>query len=250
MDWRKALERSWVPLGVRACWEGGVAGGWLDPALFPPPSALAPYAAGMIRDGELPRQLSVTLTRMFSGYGIGAGLGLICGVLMGAFPTVRRAAEPVVAALYTTPKLALLPLLILIMGIGEQVRITLIALACFIMVSIHGLDAVRNLSPTYLEIAANYGADRFTVFRRIYIPASLPQLFTGLRLAIGRALMVTIAVELISCPDGIGHMLWLGVQTFSGEKLYVGVVLITLLGTSLHWGLRGVEQILIPWKPR
>lgn len=250
MNWLKALERIWVPAAIFAGWEGGVALGWLDPALFPPPSTLVPYARGMIRDGELPTQLSVTLTRMFSGYAIGAGLGLFVGVLMGALPAARRAVEPVVAALYTTPKMALLPLLILIMGIGEQVRVTLIALACFIMVAIQGLDAVRGVSPTYLEIAANHGADRLTIFRRIYFPAVLPQLFTGLRLAMGRALMVTVAVELISCPDGLGHMLWLGVQTFSGEKLYVGVIIITILGTTLHWTLRGLEQVLIPWKAR
>ncbi len=240
----------WLPATIVAAWEGSVAVELLDPALFPPPTAVAAAAVEMIESGELPEQLGITLTRMLSGYAIGAGAGMVCGVLMGASTAFRRAMEPFVTALYTTPKLALLPLLILVMGVGEQVRLTLIALACFIMVTIHGLDAVRNVSPVHLEIARNHGAGRIMLVRRVYAPAILPQLFTGLRLAFGRALMVTVALELVSCPNGMGHLLWMGVQTFSGEKLYVGVVVISMMGAFSHWSLRRLEVALIPWQPR
>jgi len=240
----------WLPMVILAVWEAGVAVKLLDPLLFPPPSALGEVGVQMVRDGELPQQLGITLNRMLTGYAIGAGAGLICGILMGASGVIRRSLEPVISALYTTPKLALLPLLILLMGVGEQVRITLIALACFILVAIHGLDGVQNLNPLYKVIARNHGANWALVVRRVYVPAVLPQLFTGLRLAMGRALTVTIALELVSCPDGMGHMLWIAMQTFAAEKLYVGVIVIAGLGTSLHWLLRRAELMLIPWKPR
>jgi ABC-type nitrate/sulfonate/bicarbonate transport system permease component len=238
----------WIPVTVLVTWQASVWMGLLDPLFFPPPTTLVSAAGRLIESGELGQQLRITLTRMSLGFLIGAGCGLIGGVLMGAVPVVRQSLEPVVSALYTTPKMSLLPMLMLFLGVGDAPRIVLIAAGSFVMLAMHALDAVRGISFTYLEMAANYGAGRMMIFRKVYLPASLPQIFTGLRLALGRALIITVAVELVSCPDGLGSMIWMSWQTFATEKLYVGVILTASIGALFHNSLRRLETRLIPWR--
>jgi ABC-type nitrate/sulfonate/bicarbonate transport system permease component len=139
-------------------------------------------------------------------------------------------------------------MLMLFMGVGETARVFLIAIGCFVLMAMHGLDALRNVNHRYVELAANYGANRMNIIRQVYLPASLPQIFTGFRIALGRALTITIALELVSCPDGLGSMIWIAWQTFYTEKLYIGVILSAILGTLLHFSLKRLEAKLVPWK--
>jgi ABC-type nitrate/sulfonate/bicarbonate transport system permease component len=97
-------------------------------------------------------------------------------------------------------------------------------------------------------MAINYGADRLAVIRKVYLPSALPQIFTGFRIALGRALTITIALELISCPNGLGSMIWMAWQNFYTEKLYIGVILAATLGSILHFSLKRLEDRLVPWK--
>jgi NitT/TauT family transport system permease protein len=230
-------------------WEILVHAGVLNPLFFPPPSMLASTAVAMIADGELPARVGVTLRRAAIGFSIGAVLGLLAGLLMGGVRTIRRAAEPLISALNSTPKLTLLPLLMLLVGVGEPARITLVALAAFVVLAIHGLDSVRSISPTYVEMAVNHGAGRLDLFRRIYLPASLPGVFTGVRVAMGRALVITLSAELVGAADGMGGLIWLAWQTFATERLFVGVFTASLLGVVLHVVAEVLEARLIPWRP-
>jgi ABC-type nitrate/sulfonate/bicarbonate transport system permease component len=169
---------------------------------------------------------------------------------MGAVGPIRRTVEPVVSALNSTPKLALLPMLMLFTGVGEISRLVPIALTSFVVLAMHGLDAVRGVNKAYVELARNYGANRAALLRRVYLPASLPQVFTGLRLSLGRALVITISVELVGAQNGLGSMIWMAWQTFSTEKLYIGVISTALIGAVFHNGLLSLETRLIPWGDR
>jgi len=194
--------------------------------------------------------LGATFSRMFLGTLIGTVAGLACGLAMGASDPVRRSLEPIVSALNSTPKLALLPMLMLFTGLSETARIVPIALTCFIVLAIHGLDAVRGVNRAYVELARNYGAGGRAMLRRVYLPASLPQMFTGLRIALGRALVITISVEMVSSSNGLGSMIWQAWQTFSTDKLYIGVFTAAVLGALFHNGLAWMEMRLIPWGRR
>lgn len=238
----------WLPAAVLSLWELLVWVGVLNPLFFPPPSTLALSTRDLILSGELGSQLGITLARAALGFSFGFAAGLVAGVLMGTVSAIRHCLEPVVSALYTTPKLSLLPMVMLLVGVGDTARILLIALGSFIMLAIHAFDAIRGVNERYLEVASTYGARRLALLRKVYLPSALPQVFTGTRLSAGRALMVTIAVELISCPDGIGSMIWMSWQTFATEKLYIGVILAASLGSLVHNSLRRVERSLIPWK--
>ncbi len=244
---KRTLTAIWLPILILGAWEIGCRFGLLNPLIFPPPSALLHSGRDMIARGELQQHLTATLTRMFLGFLIGSLAGLACGVVMGLAPWFRRSVEPMISGVYATPKLSLLPMIMLFMGVGEPARIFLVAVGCFVLMAMHGLDALRNVNKRYVEMAFNYGANRATVVRKVYLPASLPQMFTGLRIALGRGLTITIALELVSCPDGLGSMIWIAWQTFYTEKLYIGVILSAALGTLLHFSLKHLESRLAPW---
>jgi len=244
---RKVLTAIWLPVLILAAWEAGSALGLLNRLIFPPPSALVHSAREMIGRGEIQQNLMATLTRLGLGFLIGSLSGLACGIVMGLVPWIRRSLEPIISGAYATPKLSLLPMIMLFMGVGEPARIFLIAVGCFVLMAMHGLDALQNVNKRYVEMARNYGADRLMVIRKVYLPASLPQMFTGFRIALGRALTITIALELVSCPEGLGSMIWIAWQTFYTEKLYIGVILSAIIGTSLHFSLKRLESRLAPW---
>lgn len=202
----------------------------------------------MTIDGVLPRALSVTLGRYAQGVALGCFAGITCGVLMGVSTWVRRALEPFVAALYSTPKLTLLPLLMLLMGIGNAPKITLIALVGFIFLSVQTLDAIRGVNSGFVEMARNHRAKPWAVIRRVYLPAAMPQIFTGLRMALTRSLVVAISLELVSGTDGLGSIIWMAWETLITERLYVGILLAASLGVIMHRTLSYLETTLIPWR--
>jgi ABC-type nitrate/sulfonate/bicarbonate transport system permease component len=250
MKLRNAALAVWLPVLIVALWQVLAVRHVLNPLFFPAPSEVLVAAVALVRSGELGAQVGATLLRMLTGASIGVVCGLACGLTMGAAGPVRRSLEPLVSALNATPKLALLPMLMLFTGVGETARIVPIALTCFIVLAMHGLDAVRGVNQAYVELARNYGAGRGAMLRRVYLPASLPRVFTGLRLALGRSLVITISIELVGANNGLGSMIWMAWQTFSTDRLYIGVITAALFGWLFHNGLEWLERRLIPWGNR
>ncbi len=248
--WKRIALGLWAPLLVLACWQFAVRWGMLDPLFFPPPSELVGVGLKMVTSGELPGHVQATLVRSLGGFAIGAISGLCFGLVMGASRRLRQSAEPLLSALFATPKLSLFPMLLLLLGVGDAAKIALIALSTFILVAFHALDAVLNVNKAYAEMAANYGAGTRDLLRHVYLPACLPQVFTGLRLALSRSLVSAISVELISAQDGLGSLIWISWQTLATERLYVAIVTSAALGVLLHHVLRRLEAALLPWRGR
>jgi ABC-type nitrate/sulfonate/bicarbonate transport system permease component len=201
----------------------------------------------MVQSGEIQGALGETLWLAFAGFVVGSASGLACGLLMGAIPFLRRSLDPVIAAAWASPKLTLLPILMLVFGVGDAPRIALVALGCFIVMAMSTLDAMQTISPRYLELARNYGAGRRAILNRVYVPATLPLVFSGLRLSLGRALTITVAVEMVGAESGLGAMIWLAWQAFAIEKVYIGAILAASMGMLFHLSLRALERRLIPW---
>ena len=238
----------WLPAAAIVIWQLAAFSGLLNPLFVPAPTVLLSSAAAMTQSGELPSNAAATLGRAAAGFLIGAAAGVSTGLLMGSITSVRQSIEPIVSALNATPKLSLFPLLMLMFGIGEAARLTLIALASFIITAIHALDALRNIHPAWVEVARNYGASRWALFSLVYLPACLPQVFSGLRLAMANALVLAISCELVNPSSGLGSLIWLAWQTFSTDRLYVAILTTAVLGGSLHAALRALERRLVPWK--
>ncbi len=237
-----------LPALLCGAWEAAVRTGVLDAVFFPPPSALAGMAVQLCGTGELPRALLATLRRAGMGFVPGALLGIGLGVAMGRSELVRRMVEPALAGVYAMPKLALLPVSLLILGVGETARLALIALGALLIMTQQVFDGVRAIDGAYVELATSYGASRWLRWRRVYLPGALPSILTGTRITFGRCLVVAISAELVMGSPGLGSMIWMAWQTFSTERLYVSVAAAGLLGMVSQGLLRGMERRLAPWR--
>ncbi|MGA2272965.1 MAG: ABC transporter permease [Bryobacteraceae bacterium] len=239
--------RFWLLALLLACWQILAARRILDPLFFPPPSKVGETLWAMLASGELGREVGATLAR--AGAGLLAGMvgGGLVSILLCLSPRLRTAVQPLVSALYSTPRLTMLPMVMLIFGVNEASRMALVAMSVGLVIVIQISDAVRSVSRDYVDLAANYGASRAVIVRKVYLPACLPQIFTALRLSAGRALVMTISIEMLSSNDGIGSMIWASWQTFATEKLYASVMVAGLLGLVsgpvFHW----LERRFVPW---
>jgi NitT/TauT family transport system permease protein len=246
-----ALEQ-WLPLLMCAAiiigWEFCVAQRWLLALFFPAPSTIAQTLIAQILRGTLPAACLATLLRMGSGLLLGGGSGLVLGLLLGWSSLLRRLFDPWVAALHAVPKISILPLFMIIFGIGETSKLMVIAFSTFFPMLINTMAGVQQIASVYWEVAHNYGASRTKLFRRVIIPASLPFILTGLRLALNTALLLTVAVELVSAKDGLGAMIWLAWQTLRVAELYVALFVIALLGLGFLQLGQKIEQWLLPWQ--
>jgi ABC-type nitrate/sulfonate/bicarbonate transport system permease component len=245
------LER-WLPAAVvavaLAIWEWQVRIGGLSALFFPAPSTIARTLAQLVTSGELATHLSATLSRLFLGFALGGLPGLILGLVMGWSRRLRAIIDPLVAAAHPVPKIAVLPLIMIIFGIGESSKIVSVAVAVFFPVLINTMAGVRQISPIYFEVARNYGASLFRVLTRVVVPGSLPLVLTGTRLGINTALVLTIAVELVAAQEGLGEMIWFAWQTLRTEELYATLIVIAALGISFNLILQHLAARLLPWQ--
>jgi ABC-type nitrate/sulfonate/bicarbonate transport system permease component len=260
------------PLALLVLWELAVRLQWLDGRFFPAPTAVAValweltvkgdllgklwLLPGLIAAGDLSGarkvfvegHLWVSLFRIFSGFFVGAVPGIILGVAMGMNRTIRVALDPVVSAIYVLPKIAILPLVMLVFGIGEVSKIVIVAIASFFLVLINTTVGVRDIEPIFIEAGRNYGVNRRQMFRHIIIPAALPIIFSGLRLSLGTSLIVIIAAEFVAANYGLGYLIWFSWQTLLTENMFAGLVVIMILGALFTSGLQAVERRLMPWQ--
>lgn len=244
----KTVNAAWLPLVIIAFWHLTVSAGWVDALFLPAPAVVVATGWRMLTEGDLLEKATDTLSVMFRGYLAGSLLGLAIGLVMGVSTFTRRSLDPIISGLWSSPKLTWFPLLLIFFGLGDAPRLILIALGALIVLAIHTADAVRGINFGYVELARNYGARRWDLFKKVYFPATLPQVFTGLRLALGRALTITVAMEMVTGEGGLGSIIWLAWQSFSTERLFVAVLLTAGLGTFFYGVLRLLEPYVVPWK--
>lgn len=230
-----------------ATWEIAVRAGFVRPMFFPPPTAIARTFIEGFRSGLLLEHLAATLARVFPGLVLGGAPGLLLGLMMGWSRRVRGVADPFVAAVHPVPKLALLPLFMVIFGIGEQSKILVVAAAAFFPMLLNGMAGVRQISPVHFEVARNYGASRMQMLTRVVLPGSLPMVLTGLRLAANIAFLSAIAVEIAAADTGLGALVWMSWEVLRVEQLYATLFLTGLLGVALNATLQWLGRRTVPW---
>ncbi len=247
----RTVER-WGPLlslvGVLAAWEGLSRLGAVSPTFFPPPTSIFRVLGQMLVGGDLLGDIGITLMRVLAGFALGAGSGVLLGLAMGTWPRLGAQLDPWVAALHPTPKIAVLPLILVIFGIGEASKVTLAALGAFFPMLINTVAGVRQISPIYFEVARSYGADNTRLFSRVVVPGSLPLIMAGARISINVALMLTIAAELVAAQRGLGQVIWFAWQTLRIEQVYAGLVVTSVLGIAFSALLGYAARRLMPWR--
>jgi ABC-type nitrate/sulfonate/bicarbonate transport system permease component len=194
--------------------------------------------------------LLTTLFRVFSGFFFGALPGIVLGVFMGMNRTVRAMLDSTMSAIYVLPKIAIFPIMMLIFAnpFGEGPKIAVVAIASFFLVAINTMAGVRDIDPVYLESGRNYGANRWQMFWHIIIPGALPVIFAGLRLALGTAIIATVAIEFVRAKKGAGFLILYYWEIMVPEKMYAALVVIMALGASLSQSLQWVERRVMPWR--
>jgi NitT/TauT family transport system permease protein len=235
------------PVIMLVMWETLVRTDILDKRFFPAPTTVLLVLVEMIGSGEIFDHLFSSLQRIVAGFILGAIPGIVLGMLMGWSRWVRAFFDPIVAATYPIPKLSLLPLIIILFGIGEMSKIVVVAIAGFFIVLISTAAGVRRIDSTLLQAAHNYGAHGWKLFSKVILPASLPAIFTGLRLALGTSLLIIVAAEFVAARQGIGYLIWLSWSTLSVGEMYAGLVVIAMLGLLFTTGLERLGKKLMPW---
>ena len=239
-----------TPLALLAVWEAAARVHAIDVRFFPATSSILAAGWQTARSGELLANVRVSLARILVGFTLGAIPGAILGILMGLIPWVRAAGMPLVSAVYPIPKSAILPLIMLIFGIGEVSKWVFIAIGVFFPVLINALAGVLTIDRIYLDVGRAYGARRLAFLKTIALPGALPVLFAGVKLGLGFALILVVIAEIVASRAGIGFMIWNAWQIFDVEKLYTGLIVIGVLGYLSSEAIDAVERLVMPWKPR
>jgi len=239
-----------APIGLLLLWEIAIDLGMADRRLVPPPSGIAMTFLDMIMSGELLKHIGTTLFRVGCGYGIAIVPAVTLGLMMAMWKPVRYALDPLIAALFPIPKIALMPLLLLAFGFGEMSKIAVVAIAAFFPILINTYSGAAGIEKIYIDAARNFGATPGIMFRRIVLLGAMPMIFTGLRLALGISLLVVVAAEFVAAEDGVGQLIWISWELLQVDRMFVGVVTMGLLGVLSTLLLQEIEQHVIPWKQR
>jgi ABC-type nitrate/sulfonate/bicarbonate transport system permease component len=196
---------------------------------------------------ELFGNLYDSLRRIVAGFAVAVVLGVAVGILMARIQAVETALDPLVELIRPVSPLAIFPLAILWFGIGESSKIFLIALACAFPVILNTYAGVRGIDVNFIRASRSLGASQWEILRRVILPACMPHVFTGLRLAWGIALIVIIAAEMIGGSSGIGYMILDAQQTFRVDRVFAGIVAIGVLGFVTDQGFRYLRKVALPW---
>jgi NitT/TauT family transport system permease protein len=236
------------PLALLLLWEIAVRAGLVDPRFFPAPSRILDTLVRLAESGELWTNTWASLQRLFWGALVGMVPALVLGLLVGLYRPVRAIVEPLVAATYPVPKSAILPLILLIFGLGEASKIAMVAIGVFYPVLINAAAGVREIDRIYLDVGHNFRASRWQVFRTIALPGALPLVMTGIKLGVGMGLILIAIAEMVGARSGLGFMIWNAWEVLSVETMYVGLLMIALLGFLFTLALNELEHWIIPWK--
>ncbi|HXQ53286.1 MAG TPA: ABC transporter permease [Stellaceae bacterium] len=240
---------SWIAFAVViALWQVAITRRWIDPVFLPSPVAICEALWNLAISGDLWRHLSISLMRIGSGWVIGTGLGLVVGIAMGLWSVTRAVGMPMVSAIYPIPKIALLPLFILWLGIGESPKIVTIASGVFfptIIATFSGIDSVpRNL----IRMAQSFNIPVSGIIWKIILPSALPGILAGFRISMATALLLVVTAEMIGAQFGIGAFLLTAGNLMQTDDLMAGVVILSILGLSIGAILTMVEKAFLSWR--
>lgn len=229
-------------------WELVCRLGLVSPLFLPSPTSILAAGWELLTKGELLQDIGTSLYRIVLGYLLGASVGIMIGLALGFSRWAEALGTPILYSLYPIPKIALLPLIVLWLGIGELPKVTIIALGVFFPVVINTYSGVKNVDATLIKAAVSFGSGHMSVIRKVLLPGSLPVIFAGLKLAAGTSLLLLVAAEMIAASQGIGSMILHYGNLMITTKLMVGVVVLSLLGLLFNRGLQWLENRLLPWK--
>ncbi|MFA9433007.1 ABC transporter permease [Egicoccus sp. AB-alg2] len=245
---RRRLQTWAVPILLAVSWELLTRAGVLDTRFFIPLTEVAASIVTLFTDGRLSSDLLATIRRLLAAFGIAAVAGTAIGIASALWRGVALLVRPIADTIYPTPKIALLPLLIIIVGLGETAWIITAFATAFFQIIISTSASVKDIDPQLIEAGRNFGATGLRFFRRLLLPAMAPGLLNGLRLGMATCLITLVVVEFVSAESGLGSIIYRAGQQFAVDEIYAGIVLTGLLGHGINLAFRGLERVLLPWQ--
>lgn len=240
----------WIlPVALVALWQYFSAIGRLPAGILPAPSDVLRAAWVLAERGELQRDVLVSLRRVAIGFTTGAATGLVLGFLVGLSSLAHGLLDRSLQMVRTIPHLALVPLMILWFGIGEEPRVLLVAMGSLFPVYINTMSGIRSVDPKLIELGRSYGLGPFGLIAGVVLPGALPPILTGIRYALGVAWLTLVVGETIASRDGIGYMVQNARELLRTDVILLAIVLYAIAGWLADSITRVIERRLLRWHP-
>lgn len=228
-------------------WEVSARWGWVKSSTWPPVSLVIANTVEGIVSGNLLSILGSTLWRMFAGFFIGSTLAVILGLVLGSLPVVYRYVNPLIEAIRPIPTPAIIPPLILFLGVDDGLKIFIVSLASFFPVLVNTVGGVRGTSDVLLQTARTFRTGAVRTMIGVTLPSCLPAIFAGLRISLGLALVVAVVAEMISGGSGVGYFIIETQYTTRPEAMYSAVLCLSIVGYAINRSFLTLERRLLPW---
>jgi len=236
------------PLFVLALWWFVSAREILPANILPGPATVFQTLLDQLAGGEIAEHLAISLWRVAQGAAIGVTLGLMLGVALGSSPAFESWIGPTFRTLVQIPSIALIPLLMMVLGIDDKLKLFIMAKACVIPLALVTADGIRNIPKAYLEVGRVLKLGRSTFFRRVILPGALPAIFTGIRQGVAHVWVALVAVEVLASADGIGYLMTWSRHLFQLDVVLVCIATIGITGFTLDFGMRRIESHMLQWR--
>ncbi|MBX3415692.1 MAG: aliphatic sulfonate ABC transporter permease SsuC [Pirellulales bacterium] len=238
-----------VPLVLLLVWQAAASAGWLSTRILPAPLDVAKAAWRLAVNGELWRNIAVSFRRAGLGFLIGGSVGFALGIANGMFVWSERFLDSSLQMVRTIPHLALVPLVILWFGIGEQAKLFLVSVGVLFPIYLNTFHGIRSVDPGLIEMGRLYGLGWWSLFRQIILPGALPSILVGVRYALGIMWLTLIVAETISASEGIGYMAMNAREFLRTDVVVLSIVLYALLGKLADSAARHLERRWLAWHP-
>ncbi|MGT2530919.1 ABC transporter permease [Streptomyces nojiriensis] len=245
---RAAALRSAALVALLAVWESAPRLGLVDATFLPPFSVVAQAWWDLLGNGQLAEHTSASLTRSFGGFGIAVVVAVPLGLLIGWYRPVAALLGPLLEVFRNTAALALLPVFVLLLGIGETSKVSIVVYACVWPILLNTISAVGNADPTLVRLARSMDLSTPRLFQKVILPASVPVIFTGIRLAGAVSILVLVAAEMIGAKAGLGYLINASQFNFAIPQMYAGIITISAIGVAFNQLLVTVERRLSLWR--
>ncbi|HWH78115.1 MAG TPA: ABC transporter permease [Candidatus Binatus sp.] len=231
-------------------WELATRFELINPFYFPPISKILLKGYELFANGSIWEHMWFSLTNFSIGFIVSVVLGVVIGVPMGWYKTVHKAFDPLLSGIYATPLIALLPLIIMMFGLGSISKIIMTILAAVFPILINTMVGIANTDHRLITMARAFGARDSQIFMKVSMPGSLPYIVAGMRVALGRALVYIVVAEQYGAATGLGYLSSVAAQRFQMAAMFVPIIIIAGLGAGLNETLKAVEHRLDKWKPQ
>ena len=229
-------------------WEASAVFQWANPLFTSSPTRIVAAAVSMVRDGSIWGDLWVSGVEFALGYGLAVIIGVPLGILTGWYRRLNALLEPFINALYATPRIALMPLLIIWFGVDLSSKVAIIFLSTEFPILVNTVTGVRTIERDFIKVARSFGATDRQLFLTVALPSSVPNLLTGLRLGLGHALIGIVVGEMYGASAGVGYMMQIAGATFQTDRVMVGIIIIAGAGVALTHVLKMIENRFEMWR--